>query len=80
MHANPQTQARQMVTEVEHSRVGSVKTLGLPVKFSDTPGSVRRGAPVLGEHTIEILREYGFPGEEINLLIEEGAVFADDPN
>jgi crotonobetainyl-CoA:carnitine CoA-transferase CaiB-like acyl-CoA transferase len=40
MHADPQTQAREMVTEVQHSRLGTVKTLGTPVKFSATPGSI----------------------------------------
>jgi crotonobetainyl-CoA:carnitine CoA-transferase CaiB-like acyl-CoA transferase len=76
MHADPQTQAREMVVEVQHSRLGPVKTMGLPVKFSDTPGSIRRSAPVLGEHTREILREYGYSAAEIDGLIEEGAVFA----
>jgi crotonobetainyl-CoA:carnitine CoA-transferase CaiB-like acyl-CoA transferase len=76
MHADPQTQARQMVVEVQHSRLGPVKTLGLPVKFSATPGGPRRGAPILGEHTREILREYDYDETEINVLIESGAVFA----
>ena len=51
----PQTLAREMVLEVEHSLLGPVRTVGFPVKFSETPGSVRRGAPVLGEHTREVL-------------------------
>jgi crotonobetainyl-CoA:carnitine CoA-transferase CaiB-like acyl-CoA transferase len=76
MHANPQTQAREMVVEVRHSRLGPVKTLGLPVKFSQTPGSIRRGAPLLGEHSREILREHGYEEAEIEILINQGAVFA----
>jgi crotonobetainyl-CoA:carnitine CoA-transferase CaiB-like acyl-CoA transferase len=72
--ADPQTVAREMVVEVEHSTVGAVKTLGLPVKFSGTPGKVRRGAPVYGEHTREILRDHGFGEEEISTLEAEGAV------
>jgi crotonobetainyl-CoA:carnitine CoA-transferase CaiB-like acyl-CoA transferase len=72
--ADPQTVAREMVVEVEHSTVGPVKTLGLPVKFSGTPGKVRRGAPVYGEHTREILRDHGFGEEEIAALEAEGAV------
>ncbi len=74
MHADPQTLARDMVIEVEHSHAGKVKTLGLPVKFSDTPGSVRHGAPVLGEHTREILLEAGYSVDEIDRLLGEGAV------
>jgi crotonobetainyl-CoA:carnitine CoA-transferase CaiB-like acyl-CoA transferase len=55
--ADPQTIAREMVVEVEHSTLGLVKTLGLPVKFSATPGKVRTGAPLYGEHTRGVLRE-----------------------
>lgn len=76
MHADPQTIARDMIVEVEHSQVGIVKTLGLPVKFSDTPGGVRHGAPVLGEHTREILLEAGYSVDEVKNLIEVGAIAA----
>src|SRR6478672_7548679 len=57
--ADPQTLARDMVVEVEHSSLGPVKTLGLPVKFSATPGKVATGAPLYGEHSREVLLEYG---------------------
>jgi crotonobetainyl-CoA:carnitine CoA-transferase CaiB-like acyl-CoA transferase len=46
----------------------------LPVKFSETPGAVRHGAPVLGEHTREILLEAGYSADEINSLLDAGAV------
>ena len=49
MHRDPQAIARDMVVSAEHSRLGPVKTLGLPVKFSATPGGVLRGAPLYGE-------------------------------
>jgi crotonobetainyl-CoA:carnitine CoA-transferase CaiB-like acyl-CoA transferase len=74
--ADPQTLAREMVVEVEHSTIGPVKTIGLPVKFSATPGKVRSGAPVYGEHTHEVLREYGFDEKQIEALEKEGAVVA----
>ena len=48
MHADPQVKARRMVTEVPHSRLGQVKTLGAPVKFSATSTSLTRGAPAAG--------------------------------
>jgi crotonobetainyl-CoA:carnitine CoA-transferase CaiB-like acyl-CoA transferase len=74
--ADPQARAREMVVEVEHSELGSVQTLGLPVKFSRTPGAVRTGAPVYGEHTRAVLHEYGFDDEEIAALEREDAVVA----
>ncbi|MEZ4867379.1 MAG: CoA transferase [Caldilineaceae bacterium] len=76
MHADPQTIARQMVVEVEHSRVGKVKTIGLPVKFSATPGGVRHGAPVLGEHTRAVLAEAGYSVGEMEQLLASGAIAA----
>ncbi len=72
--ADPQTIAREMVVEVEHSTLGPVKTIGLPVKFSTTPGKVRTGAPLYGEHTSEVLREFGFTDAEIEALEKEGAI------
>ena len=74
MLTDPQVLARRMVVEVEHSRLGRMKTLGPPVKFSATPGEVRSGAPLLGEHTREVLREYGYSDAEIDKLAGNGDV------
>ena len=52
---DPQILARDMVARTEHPVTGPFHTLGVPVKLSDTPGSVRRPAPRLGEHTKEVL-------------------------
>ncbi len=71
---DPQTAARKMLVEVEHSALGPVKTLGLPVKFSSTPGDVLKGAPVFGEDTREVLTQAGFSDEEIEAFKKEGAV------
>jgi crotonobetainyl-CoA:carnitine CoA-transferase CaiB-like acyl-CoA transferase len=78
MHADPQVQAREMVVEVEHARLGPVRTLGLPVKFSDTPGKVGMGAPVYGQHTREVLRAHGFSDADIAALLAEGAIAVAD--
>ena len=74
MHQDPQVLAREMVIEVDHSALGKVKTLGLPVKFSQTPGKVQRGAPLYGEHSHEILRDYGYSDAEIDQLIETNSI------
>ena len=66
---DPHTHAREMLVEVDHPVEGKVPTLGIPVKLSDTPGSVRRPAPLLGEHTEEVLREAGLAQEEIDALV-----------
>jgi crotonobetainyl-CoA:carnitine CoA-transferase CaiB-like acyl-CoA transferase len=74
MHADPQALVREMIVETTHPVAGRVKSLGLPIKFSNTPGSVRRPAPVLGEHTREVLREHGFSDAEADQLAAQGAV------
>jgi crotonobetainyl-CoA:carnitine CoA-transferase CaiB-like acyl-CoA transferase len=66
--ADPHTQAREMEISIEHPVEGTVRGLGIPVKLSETPGSVRRPAPLLGEHSEEVLAEAGFAAEEIAAL------------
>ena len=74
MHRDPQAVAREMVIRTAHSRLRDVETIGTPVKFSATASGVRRGAPVLGEHSREVLAEYGYEEQEINRLIQNGVV------
>jgi crotonobetainyl-CoA:carnitine CoA-transferase CaiB-like acyl-CoA transferase len=56
--SDKQVLARDMVETVNHSTAGSTKTLGVTVKLSHTPGSVRRAAPLLGEHDAEIIDDW----------------------
>jgi crotonobetainyl-CoA:carnitine CoA-transferase CaiB-like acyl-CoA transferase len=72
--ADPQVLARDMVVETDHPTLGRLRSLGSPIKMSDTPPNVRRRAPLLGEHTVEILREAGYSDSEIDALAESGAV------
>jgi crotonobetainyl-CoA:carnitine CoA-transferase CaiB-like acyl-CoA transferase len=72
--SHPQTQARGMVVDLMHPQAGPTKAIGCPLHFSATPTAVTRAAPVLGEHTREVLREYGYDDAEINRLAREGVV------
>jgi crotonobetainyl-CoA:carnitine CoA-transferase CaiB-like acyl-CoA transferase len=79
MHRDPQTLHREMVVETTHPKAGPVKAIGLPIKFSDTPGGVARPAPLLGQHSREVLAEYGWSAAEIDALIASGAA-REDPS
>jgi crotonobetainyl-CoA:carnitine CoA-transferase CaiB-like acyl-CoA transferase len=72
--AHPQTRARGMVVDLVHPQAGATKALGCPLHLSATPASVTRPAPLLGEHTREVLGEHGFAAAEIDALIADGAV------
>lgn len=66
--ADPQLIARDMVQEIPHPTLGTVKQLGLPIKFSRTPGGLDRPPPLLGEHNNEVLESIGFSAAEIEEL------------
>lgn len=71
---DPQVRAREMMVEVEHPVAGTIKNMGIPVKLSETPCTVRRAAPTLGQHTDEVLAEFGFSHSETEELRRSGAV------
>ena len=74
MAADPQTLAREMVVELDHPLAGRTRALGLPIKLSSTPGGVKRPAPTFGQHTREVLGEFGFSVAEIDSLYAANAV------
>jgi crotonobetainyl-CoA:carnitine CoA-transferase CaiB-like acyl-CoA transferase len=71
---DPHVRARDMVVEVDHPVIGRMKTLGLAVKLSETPGAVTRAAPTLGQHTDEVMAELGCSAAEIAELRQAGVV------
>jgi crotonobetainyl-CoA:carnitine CoA-transferase CaiB-like acyl-CoA transferase len=73
---DPHALARDMVVELEHPKAGRTRAIGLPIKLSATPGKVARPAPLFGQHTREVLTEFGFGNTEIETLIASGAAIA----
>lgn len=75
--ADPQVQHCNMVQQVEHPQLGLLKLVASPIGLSEsTAGSVRTPPPILGEHTEEILRDYGVSPEKIAALIKGGVVMS----
>lgn len=71
---DPQIAHNGTFVEYDHPTEGHVKTPGFPIKFSKTPSTVERGAPLAGEHTRDVLSEAGFSEDKIEALINKGAV------
>jgi crotonobetainyl-CoA:carnitine CoA-transferase CaiB-like acyl-CoA transferase len=69
-----QVLARDMVVNVEHPVAGPIRMAGLPIKLSQNPGAVRTAAPMLGQHSAEILRETGYTQAEIESLCLGGVI------
>lgn len=72
--SHPQTVARGMVVEVEHPQAGATRAIGCPIHFSASPDRSSTPAPLLGQHTREVLREFDLPEAEIDALVAEGVV------
>jgi crotonobetainyl-CoA:carnitine CoA-transferase CaiB-like acyl-CoA transferase len=71
---HPQALAREMVVESVHPQAGLVKGVGFPVKFSEQPRTPAMPAPGLGQHTVQVLREFGFRDDEITDLVSDKVV------
>ncbi len=72
--AQPHVLARGMLQEVDHPVGGRIRQIGPAVKCSATPAVIRRAAPLLGEHTTEVLDEHGYTRDEIDALRREGVI------
>ncbi|HJZ76549.1 MAG TPA: CoA transferase [Vicinamibacterales bacterium] len=72
---DPQLEAREMIARVEHATIGQLRTLGVNVKLSETPGRVRTAPPTLGQHTDAVLRgDVGLSADDISALRRNGAI------
>ena len=65
---DPQVRARDMVVQTDHPTLGTISTLGTPLKLSETPLTPGRPAPLLGQHTDEVLYDAGYTIDEIATL------------
>lgn len=71
---DPHYAARGMIQELDHPRLGRMKTIGIPTHFSHTPGRVRTAAPLHGQHTDEVLERFGVDAARRAQLREAGAI------
>jgi crotonobetainyl-CoA:carnitine CoA-transferase CaiB-like acyl-CoA transferase len=70
----PQTLQQELIVKTPHPDIPDFRMQGIAIKMSETPGVVRRSPPRLGEHTAEILAEFGYTNGQISDLRREGAV------
>ena len=71
---DPQVQANKYIVETNHPTLGKVKLANHPIQYSETPSSIRRVAPEIGEHTEEILIEAGYSWDDIANLQDKGVI------
>jgi crotonobetainyl-CoA:carnitine CoA-transferase CaiB-like acyl-CoA transferase len=66
--------ATGLIVEQEHPRAGRFTTMATAVKLEKTPGTIRTGAPAMGEHSREILEEAGLTAAELDALAADGII------
>ena len=77
LFADPQVKHRNMIAEVPHPTIGTLRLTGIPIKFSETPGTIRLHPPLLGEHTDEVLTGVlGYSSDQIRKLKVQGAILS----
>jgi crotonobetainyl-CoA:carnitine CoA-transferase CaiB-like acyl-CoA transferase len=72
--SDEQTLANDMVVSVNHSEAGVLKMLGVPYRFSDTPATINKAPPLLGEDNKEILQSIGYDNDQIDSLIKSEVI------
>ncbi len=74
MFFEPQMVENEMIVPLEHPEVGPTRVIGVPVRLSDTPGAIRAPAPLLGQHTDEVLASLGYSPADVEALRAEGVI------
>lgn len=77
---DPQVKHLEAFTEIDHPKAGKVKVTNIPFRMSQTPGAIRRPAPLIGEHSREILGEIGYDPATLDRLLESGAITIETPS
>ena len=72
---DPHIQARKMVLDIDHPKIGPMKTIGMPIKSTGDLTAVRLTAPWHGQHSEEVVRGLGYSGEDVARLFESGVIF-----
>jgi crotonobetainyl-CoA:carnitine CoA-transferase CaiB-like acyl-CoA transferase len=72
--SDPQVQSRQLMQSFDYPGIGAVPLPAPPVRLSRTPGGIRHRAPLVGEHTDEILQELGYTPTDIDKFRDEGVI------
>ena len=71
---DPQVKHNKTFVEIEHPKAGKLTVTNIPFTMSETPGSIRRPSPMIGEHGAEILTELGYSEPDIKRMIEENVI------
>ncbi|MBI3653523.1 MAG: CoA transferase [Acidobacteria bacterium] len=71
---DPQVEAMEMNPVIDHPTIGQLRVVGVPIHFEKTPAQIRHAAPLLGQHTAEILGELGYDQDSIERLRREGVI------
>jgi crotonobetainyl-CoA:carnitine CoA-transferase CaiB-like acyl-CoA transferase len=71
---DPQVVHNELLTTIERPNGAPMRVVGMPIRFSETPGTVRSGPPAVGQHTDEVLDSVGFSEDEINAMHRDGVV------
>ena len=71
---HPQVTANNMLTVQDHAQAGQVEMVNIPIHLSETPGRIRRPAPLMGEHADEVLAELGYDDSRIRRLKDQNII------